>query len=278
MKAVITAAAKNHRHLALQTVTDPQGFPTSILRLQVRDLLDAGIETIGIVIHPGDEALFAETAGDLAEHLVFIPQENPLGYGDAILRAESFVGKDPFLLTIGDHLFVSDHPERNCIEQVLRAGAKLKAPVSAVQATPEADIARFGVVGGSQLEKEGGIIRIQEVIEKPTPTLAEQRLIVSGLRAGYYYAYFGIHYLTPAIFGHLGALIEERGKSAPPVNLTDAVNRMLGDSEYYAFAVKGRRFDLEARFGLLQAQLAVALRSPHRDSVLTSLIELIANP
>jgi len=275
MKAVITAAAKNHRHLALQTVTDPQGFPTSILRLQVRDLLDAGIETIGIVIHPGDESLFAETAGDLSERLVFIPQEQPLGYGDAILRAEAFVGSDPFILTIGDHLFVSDLKEQNCIEQVLRAGAALKAPVSAVQATPEADISRFGVVGGSQQEGEGGVIRVSEVVEKPTPTLAEQRLLVSGLRAGYYYAYFGIHYLPPAIFGHLRVLIGERGPDDPAVNLTDAVNRMLGDSEYYALALKGRRFDLEARFGLLQAQLAVALRSPHRDSVLTSIIQLI---
>ena len=38
----------------------------------------------------------------------------------------------------------------------------------------------------------------------------------------------------------------------------------------------GRRYDLGARYGLLTAQLALALNSRDRDEVLTHLLELLA--
>src|SRR3712207_7748358 len=36
------------------------------------------------------------------------------------------------------------------------------------------------------------------LFRSPTPTEAEQRLIVPGLRAGHYLCFFGMHVLTPA--------------------------------------------------------------------------------
>ena len=41
---------------------------------------------------------------------------------------------------------------------------------------------------------------IDEIIEKPNPTLAELRLQVPGLRAGHYLCFFGMHVLTPTVF------------------------------------------------------------------------------
>ena len=40
---------------------------------------------------------------------------------------------------------------------------------------------------------------VEDVLEKPTPTEAEQRLVVPGLRAGHYLCLFGMHVLTPVI-------------------------------------------------------------------------------
>jgi UTP--glucose-1-phosphate uridylyltransferase len=278
MKAVITAAAKNHRHLGLQTVTDARGFPTTILSVQVQDLVSAGVDRIGVVINPGDEPLFREAAGDQGDRLVFIPQPSPLGYGHAIACARDFVGGEDFILTIGDHLFVSSQPQKNCIQQVVEAGLSLKSAVSAVQATPENDINRFGTVGGQRTHGRSDLIKIKSIIEKPTPTLAEQELLVPGLRSGFYYSNFGIHYLPARIFDHLDALLRQATDSSPRVNLTDALNRLLEESEAYALEVKGYRFDLEARFGLLEAQIAMALRSDFRDQVLTSIVALLARP
>ena len=52
-----------------------------------------------------------------------------------------------------------------------------------------------------------GLYRVETVIEKPTPTEAEQRLMVPGLRAGYYLCFFGIHVLTPTVMDILGRML-----------------------------------------------------------------------
>lgn len=275
MKAVITAAGKNHRHLPLQTITNADGQPVSILRMQLLELRAAGIEKVGIVINPGDEALLRDAAGDLSDFVECLPQEDGQGYGHAISCARDFVDNDAFLLSIADHLFVSDLPERNCFQQVMVSAGKMQASVSAVQATQESQIHAFGVVAGERVESASNVLRIREVIEKPTPTLAEQKLIVSGLRAGQYLAFFGIHVLQPTVFDHLEQLLASSAEPAR-VTLTDAVNQLLTEEDYYAIEVAGRRFDLEAPFGLLHGQVALALKSPAREQILADLLQLVA--
>jgi len=277
MKAVITAAGREHRHLPLQTVTDARGYPTSLLRVQIQELAAAGVDEIGIVVNPGDTELFRESAGDLADRLTFLPQEEPLGFGHAVALAEDFVSRDDFILSVGDHLFVSADPGRNCFQQVIEASRRLGGPVAALQPTRESEITRFGTVAGERVEGGSDTIRVERMIEKPTPTVAEQELFVSGLKAGFYYCFFGIHVLPAAFFPVLRHAI---GAAPPdrPANLTDALSLWIAGHPLHGFAVSGRRFDLEARFGLLQAQIAMALNSRHRDEVLATVVDLVANP
>jgi len=84
--------------------------------------------------------------------------------------------------------------------------------VSAVQATRESLLPQFGAVGGQPVAGREDLYRIDTVIEKPTPTEAEQRLIVPGLRSGHYFCFFGLHALTPAVMDILGRLL----RTAPP--------------------------------------------------------------
>lgn len=256
-------------------MADAQGLPLSIFLIQLRELKAAGIQKIAVVINPGDESLLLDAAREMEDMLEFIPQTGPSGYGHAILCARDFVGDAPFLLSIADHLFVSDLPDRNCFEQVMEAARLHKASVSAVQSTRESEIHRFGTIGGERLENRKGLLRVREVIEKPTPTLAEQRLNVSGLRAGCYLSFFGIHVLQASIFQHLQALIEVSARPEK-ITLTDAVNLLLAEADYYALEMQGQRFDLEAPFGLLHGQVALALRSPARDKILGDLLRLVA--
>ena len=53
-------------------------------------------------------------------------------------------------------------------------------------------------VGGRRVPRQADLYEIDNVLEKPTPSEAEQRLLVPGLRAGYYLCFFGMHVLTPA--------------------------------------------------------------------------------
>jgi len=58
----------------------------------------------------------------------------------------------------------------------------------------------YGTVGGKRVARRTDLYEIDNVLEKPTPSEAEQRLLVPGLRAGYYLCLFGIHVFTPTVW------------------------------------------------------------------------------
>src|ERR1019366_3453112 len=89
-KAVITAAARTQRALPLQTLIDGDSNEKSLLRILIEQSLPAGIEEIAVVVCPGDEAPYAQSAGPYASSVRFIPQHEPRGYGHAIHCARSF--------------------------------------------------------------------------------------------------------------------------------------------------------------------------------------------
>src|SRR5437764_411620 len=106
-KAVITAAGRSQRSLPLQHFVDRDGQEKTALQIIIEEVLSAGVEEIGMVICPGDQAAYAEAAGGHAGRIAFVEQHNPRGYGDALHRAADFVGKEPFLHLVSDHLYVS---------------------------------------------------------------------------------------------------------------------------------------------------------------------------
>ena len=118
-----------------------------------------------------------------------------------------------------------------------------------------------------------GLYEISEVLEKATPTQAEQSLIVPGLRAGHYLCFFGMHVLTPAVMELLGQEIEGAGNRN--VHLTTALAKLARRERYLACELSGRRYDIGVKYGLLTAQLALALDGEERDEVLTGLLELV---
>jgi len=270
-KAVITAAGPHQRSLPLQTLVDRDGVEKPVLRIIVEEALRAGVEEIAIVVSPGDEAPYTGVAGDHAGRLRFVPQPEPLGYGHAVLCAREFVGQDPFLHLVGDHLYIS-RTEKGCAQQLVEVAEAQACAVSAVQATRENLLAHFGAVGGQRVPGSQDLYRIETVIEKPTPTEAEQRLVVPGLRAGHYLCFFGMHVLTPAVMGFLARIHGD----TPRVSLSAALAELAKREQYLALERSNRRYDIGVRYGILTAQLALALSGCQRDEVLSQLVELLA--
>jgi UTP--glucose-1-phosphate uridylyltransferase len=147
--------------------------------------------------------------------------------------------------------------------------------VSAVQATHESKLPYYGAVGARRLPGRAGLYQVDRVLEKPTPTVAEQRLIVPGLRAGHYLCFFGMHVLTSGVMDILQRLVTEAG-DAGGVHLADALIKVAESERYLACELQGRRYDIGVQYGLLTAQLALALSGKDRDEVLTLLVELLA--
>jgi UTP--glucose-1-phosphate uridylyltransferase len=272
-KVLVTAANPRQRTLPLQTLIDPTGEPKTALQVVLEEAAGAGIEEFGVVVCPGDEQAYAGACGGLRSRVRFIVQDSPRGYGHAVLCGQQFVGEDSFLHLVGDHLHVS-HATTSCARQLLDVALAEEAPVSAVQPTRESQLTSFGAIGGRLVGGARPLYHVEAVLEKPTPTVAEQQLIVPGLRAGFYLCFFGMHVLDAEIF----ALLEEQQRSSPngPLGLSPALHALASRRRYLAFTVAGRRFDIGAAYGLLFAQLALSLSGRDRDRVLTQLVELLA--
>jgi UTP--glucose-1-phosphate uridylyltransferase len=273
-KAVITAAGKDQRALPLQRLVDRDGQPKSAVQIIIEEAVAAGAEELALVIAPGDEAAFRQATGPLASRMQFIIQPAPLGYGHALWCARQFVGSEPFLHLVSDHLCVSDSAKR-CAQELVEVAAAAECAVSAVQATRENMLPYYGTVGGRRVPQRNNLYEVETVLEKPTPTEAEQRLIVPGLRAGHYLCFFGMHVLTPAVMDLLGAAVKVAGNRGG-VQLSPALAQLAGSEKYLALEVAGARYNIGVRYGLLTAQLALALSGGDRAEVLAQLVELLA--
>ena len=273
-KAVITAAAKSQRTLPLQTLIDRDGNEKSLLQILIEQSLAAGVEDIAVIVFSGDEQSYAQGAGTYASSVTFVPQDQPRGYGHAIHCAHSFTKDDPFLHIVGDHLYVNSRDTSSALRMVELA-QKERCSVSGVRLTRESLLSRFGTVGGRRISQESNVYRVDTVVEKPTPTEAEQRLLVSGVRSGYYLCFSGIHVLTPAVMEILDRKLAE--DAATRVTLVDALAVLARQEQYLAIEDDGRRYDLGAPYGLLIAQLALALNGRNRAEVLTQIMELLVD-
>ena len=271
-KAVITAAKRTQRRLPLQMIIDRDGVEKSVLRILVEEVIDAGIDEICVIIHPGDMDTYAETVGEHAGRLQFVQQAEPKGYAHAVYCARAFVGRDPFLHMVGDHLYISPSGGR-CATRVMEVARARNCSVSAVQATRETLLPLFGTIGGHRLSGQAGLYQVGTVVEKPTPTEAEQRLVSSGLRAGHYLCFFGLHVLTATVMDILGGLLSNPDSAG--LFLSAALHVLAQREQYLALEQQGMRFDIEVKYGLLSAQIALALNGQDRDEMLTRLLELM---
>jgi UTP--glucose-1-phosphate uridylyltransferase len=209
----------------------------------------------------------------LLSRLQFAEQAEALGYGHAVYCARDFVQGEPFLLLLGDYLYVSAVAGQRCAAQLVALATQQDCSVSAVNPTIEHQIGRYGTLTGKHVPAHQGVYEIEKIIEKPSLSTAELELQTSGLRAGYYLCFFGMHVLTPTIFNIL-----ERHQSQGTGNLllTPALQELAETEKYLALEVKGTRYDLSRRHGLLRAQLALGLAGEAHDETLTTMVELLA--
>lgn len=270
-KAVITAAAPRQRKLPLQTLIDKQGREKTFLELLIEEVKAAGINDVCIIVQPGDENPYGQAIGDHVHNITFLSQEEAFGYGHALYTAYKFTGRDPFLHLVGDHLYVNRGSESSA-RHLVDFASKQNCCVSTVQPTRESLITNFGVVGGKRVQGVNDVYQVERVMEKPTPTEAEQKLLVPGLRAGNYLCFFGMHVLTPSLMDILGRELKVNKK----ISLSVALDILAREEQYLALERNDLRYDMGGKYGLLKAQLALALHGRDRDRILNELVEFFA--
>jgi UTP--glucose-1-phosphate uridylyltransferase len=272
-QALITAAGPGQSALPLQRLVDRDGIEKTALEMILAKVIKAGIESVAIVISPGNEDAFRRAAGSHSDRVTFVTQSEPTGYGQAILCAKSFLGDKPFLHLVGDHLYLSSQ-NKGCVKQLIEVAAAEGCSVSGVQATRETMLPYFGAIGGVRLPQTERLYEVKRVIEKPTPTKAEQELTIAGFRSGMYLCFFGMHVLTPASLEILDRLVATEKR---PISLAEALNELADRERYLALEIQGQRYNIGVKYGLLNTQLALALSGVDRDRVLSDMVELLAS-
>ncbi len=305
-KAVITAAGRGARQYpasdtvqkAMLPLVDRDGLTKPVLQIIAEEAMDSGIEEICVVSAPGDEPYYrrhfrsyaenlrtafkgVEWAEEQSRRLVelearlrFAVQPEPEGYGHAVWCAREFAGNEPILLLLGDHLYISSE-RRRCARQLLDLATAEGCAASAVQATREHLIHQYGTLTGKRLHDRPDVYVIDEIVEKPNPTLAELRLQVPGLRAGHYLCFFGMHVLTPGIFDLLDGLVRDDAREGGQIPLTTALNALARRERYLALETRGARHNLGVKYGGLDAQIALALAGVDRQRMLAGLLESV---
>lgn len=273
-KAVITAAGGLQKNIPMQTLVDRSGETKSVLQIILDEVYQAGVADVALVVRPGTQKAYREAAGAAGKQLFFIEQPAQEGYAHAVYCAKDFVKNDSFLHLVDDHLYVSRRGA-SCAEQLMQAAEAESCSISAVQTTPEHCLRYYGAIGGRRLPQQKNLYQINDIIEKPTPTEAEQRLIVSGLQRGSYLCFFGMHVFSPTVMEQLRHRFE-RSQDKPPRFISSILLELSRCEKYLACELAGNRFEIASKYGLFQAQLALALEGKERNQVLSLLLDQLA--
>jgi UTP-glucose-1-phosphate uridylyltransferase/mevalonate kinase len=256
-----TKAAKKE----LFPIVDRDGVAKPAILLIVEEALKAGLEEVVIVVQENDLPAFQDffnmqitienynklsrASQDYARRILeigrqvrFVVQRNQEGFGHAVFSAREAVGREPFLLMLGDHIYRSKGGA-SCAEQLVEAYGRHGLSVLGLRRTPEDMIANFGTATGTWVE-DGRLLNITEFAEKPTLDYARTSLRVPGLPEGEYLTVFGQYIIKPEIFDYLEEHIRNNVRERGEFQLTSALDRLRQEDGFLGLMIDGQRYDI----------------------------------
>jgi UTP--glucose-1-phosphate uridylyltransferase len=179
-----------------------------------------------------------KTLADLAA-IHFIRQGEALGLGHAVSLARKHVGDQPFVVMLGDDLI----DERVLLlESMIAEAERVERSVIALM-----DVDDPSLYGCARVEPaDGELVRIREIVEKPSRDLAPSNLAVMGR-----------YVFTPDIFDALARVQPGVGGE---IQLTDAIAMMLDEPGMYGYPFSEGRFDTGNKLDYLRANIELAAR------------------
>ena len=187
----------------------------------------------------------------------YINQYDQKGLGHAILQAESIIKKNPFAVLLPDDLFISSKP---CLGQLIDIYNNKKSSVISVNRINKANIHKYGVI--KKGDEVDGIIKIDDIVEKPSSNEAPSDLAVCGR-----------YILNGSIFEHLKVTEQDR---TGEIQLTDAIKSLLSEEEIFASIFDGKKYDCGSKEGFIHANIALALEDKSiAETIKTILKEIV---
>jgi len=189
-KAVITAAGRGTRQYPasatvqkeLFPIVDVDGYAKPTLQIIVEEALLSGIEEICIIANSVNvdpirahfkgltpEQKLGQFKGkawaesisdrldDAGKRITYVVQSTQQGFGHAVYHAREWAGSEPFILLVGDHIYITDDNVR-CAAQIIQAAEGSGADAfSGVMHTRESEVFRYGTVAAAPLQGQESV-------------------------------------------------------------------------------------------------------------------------
>ena len=173
-----------------------------------------------------------------------VRQHAPLGLGHAVACARHAIGDEPFAVLLPDELLLSNPP---CLAQMAEAYTETGGLLIATREVPRAMTKKYGVLDPAGAEA-GLLTPARGMVEKPDPEDAPSTQAIIG------------RYILPAeIFKPLA---EGKRGAGGEIQLTDAMDALIGETPVHGFRYEGERYDCGSMEGFLQANVACGLARP----------------
>lgn len=173
-------------------------------------------------------------------NIFFIRQKETRGLGDAVLKAESFVGDEPFAVLYGDDVIIGEPP---ATLELCEAYEKYGKGVVGIKEVPDELVIKYSSLKVAPIEDR--IFDVSDMIEKPA---------IGNKFSNY--SVLGRCVLTPEIFSILRNTTLGVGNE---LQLTDAMKTLARRDGMIGVDFKATRYDMGNKFGMLKANIEVAL-------------------
>ncbi|MCK5595238.1 UTP--glucose-1-phosphate uridylyltransferase [bacterium] len=162
----------------------------------------------------------------------YIRQSVQAGLADAIRLAKNFVGKEPFIVALGDSMIRSSD-NNNLLKRMIDAHLKTKSACTiAVEEIPKNDVYKYGIVEVKD-KTTGNVSEVKDLIEKPEIGKAKSNLAVAAR-----------YVFDPVIFDLIDRTIPDDGGE---LQITDSIRLMI-KRDYKVHCVKladgEKRYDI----------------------------------
>ena len=231
-------------------------FVTGRNKRSIEDHFDKNIELEASLIASNKNLLLESIRSIIPSHVkcIYTRQSEPLGLGHAVLQAKTIINDEPFAVLLADDLTDAHTP---VLKQLILQHQKEQSSVIAIEDIPKEKTVQYGIVDVG--DSKNNLYKINSIVEKPQPIDAPSTLGV-----------IGRYVFNPEIFDCLEKIKPGKGGE---IQLTDAIQMLLGQQAIFAYLFEGKRYDCGDKLGFIKANIEFSKKHPEIGKEFTEFLK-----